>query len=143
FTGQIQTVNATGMLEVMIHNPQSIIVVPSGVFPSTVLSSTSGVVGSWLRSGGVLVWMGGPFGFFSPPKAVELDPATTNTSDAISSQQSILGYRLTEPAFTGVSRMAMVGTAFSLALDIEYSDTRVAPTTELINSIGGWTIGHL
>ena len=143
YTGQVQTVDAMGMRQLMLQDLVSVIIVPSGVFPSTVQNATVGLVASWLRTGGVLVWMGGPFGFYSNPMTKNLDPLTTNMSIAITSQQNILGYRLTEPPLNGTSRIATINTRFSSALNLTYSDAWVAPTARLIRSLGGMTIGHL
>ncbi len=143
YLGRIQTVDASGLQKAMVQDPQSVIVVPSGVFPSTVQNATESLVRPWLRSGGVLVWMGGPFGFYSTPLARTLDPLTTNMSTAIAAQENILGYRLTEPPLLGPSRIATISTTFSTALSLSYSDVWVAPTIGLLSSIGGLNVGFV
>jgi hypothetical protein len=146
YTGDIYTVNATQLRQVMTQNFTGIIVMPSGVFPSTVQNATGGLVGSWLRSGGILVWMGGPFGFYSASFLVKdqtLEPFSTIESISTDSQERILGYRLDASPINGTSRIAKVSTRFSSALNLTYSDVWTAPTVRLLKSIGGLAIGHV
>src|SRR5262249_7441812 len=140
--GPIDTIDAGGLRASMVTTAKSVIVIPSGVFPSTVQNDTGGVVGAWLREGGTLVWMGGPFGYYSYPNARTLDPFTTDLSIATLAQQSILGYRLTETPLEGPLRIAKLSTAFSTALDLGYSDVWVGPTLGLLRSIGGLSVGY-
>jgi hypothetical protein len=143
YSGPVQTVNATGLRRVLTQNFTSILVIPSGVFPSTVQNSTQGLVHDWLTSGGVLVWMGGPFGYYSGP-AIDriLNPMTTNMSIASEPQQQILGYQFGTPALNGTIRIADLKTRFSSALNLTYSDVWTAPTLGALRLLGGVAIGH-
>jgi GPI transamidase subunit PIG-U len=146
YAGEINTVNATQLRQVMTENLTSIIVIPSGVFPSTVQNATGGLVGRWLRSGGTLVWMGGPFGLYSASLLVRdqtLLPFSAIESISADSQEEILGYGLDTLPINGTSRIAEVTTRFSSALNLTYSDVWTAPTVGLLNSIGGLAIGHV
>jgi hypothetical protein len=146
YSGQIYTVNATELRQVMTQYFASIVVIPSGVFPSTVQNATGGLVGGWLRSGGILVWMGGPFGFYSGSTLVKdqtLEPFSTIVSISTVSQEGILGYALNVSPINGTTRIAQVSTRFSSALNLTYSDVWTAPTMRLLNSIGGLAIGHV
>ena len=143
YSGQIQIVNATGLRRVLTQNFTSIVVIPSGVFPSTVQNSTQGSVRDWLRAGGVLVWMGGPFGYHSGPVTNRIiNPMTANMSIASESQEQILGYQFGLPALNGTSRIAGSNTRFSSALNLTYSDVWTAPTQGVLKTIGGIAIGH-
>jgi hypothetical protein len=146
YTGQIYTVNATQLRQVMTQDFTGIIVIPSGVFPSTVVNATAGLVGSWLRSGGILVWMGGPFGFYSSSFLVKdqtLSSLGTIESISTDSQERILGYGLDASPINGTSRIARVSTRFASALNLTYSDVWTAPTVRLLNSVGGLAVGHV
>lgn len=143
YSGPVQTVNATGLQRAMTQNLTSIVVIPSGVFPSTVQNSTQGLVHAWLMSGGVLVWMGGPFGFYSEPSLERtIDPKTANMTIASQPQQQILGLQFGTPVLNGTSRIANLNTRFSSALNLTYSDVWTAPTQGTLKSVGGFAIGH-
>lgn len=144
FSGQVQVVNASALRQVMIQNFTSVVVIPSGVFPTTVQNSTKGLAGNWMRGGGTLVWMGGPFGFYSDPSSQHsLNPAVTDFSIVSSSQTRILGYSLEVQPLNDSSRIATLSTPFSSGLNLTYSDVWVAPTLGLLKSVGGLAIGHL
>lgn len=144
YTGQIQTVNASGLRVAMTQNFTSVIVIPSGVFPTTVQNATGGLVGNWLRSGGTLVWMGGTFGYYSAVTSEQtLDPLVTDMSPGVGSQTRILGYPLISVPINGTARIATTATSFSSALNLTYSDVWVAPTLGFLKSVGGLAIGHL
>lgn len=143
YSGQIQTVNATGLQKVMAQNFTSIVVIPSGVFPSSIQNSTQGIVYNWLKSGGVLVWMGGPFGFYSSTMASPtIDPLKANMSIALAPQEQILGRQLNTFAINGTSRMANVNTEYASALNLTYSDVWTAPTLSTLRTVGGLAVGH-
>lgn len=146
YLGPVSIVDARGLGRVLAQNYSSTVVIPSGVFPSTVQNETSSEVASWLRGGGTLVWMGGPFGFYSESILVKdstLLPLSSIASISSSSQEKILGYALNDPPLNGTDRIAQLNTRYSSALNLTYSDVWTAPSLALLKSVGGLAVGHL
>ncbi len=143
YSGPVQIVNASALRQVMVQNSTSVVIIPSGVFPDTVENSTVDLVGPFLRSGGILAWMGGAFGYYSahlPQTIVQLEGGI---SEGISAQTRILGYPLVSATLPGTNRIASVSTSFSQALNLTYPDVWVAPTLGLLRSVGGVAMGYV
>jgi hypothetical protein len=45
--------------------PGRVVVNPTGALPVTVFSRSTDLLSPWVRTGGVLIWLGGPFAYFS------------------------------------------------------------------------------
>ncbi len=75
----VDVVNAAE-LALLFESPTTtgdLVVMASGVFPSTVFSRSINLVSPWLEAGGRLYWIGAPIGFYSaqPGAAVKAGPS--------------------------------------------------------------------
>ena len=91
----ISVVSTSDLPSVLATNPRGIVMVlESGVLPTSVLPPNSTYLRAWLYGGGTLVWAGGPIGFFQQadgPSGARILPIGWRA------QTQLLGYPLTDP----------------------------------------------
>ena len=108
-------VDANGLRDVFLTLEPAIVIALSGVFPNTVLTNTTDLVGPWLRSGGILFWAGATIGYYSSSagqaSVARLGPLR---------QESILGFVASSTPFSS-SISAESDTTLSSALSLRYN----------------------
>ncbi len=93
YAESVEVVNADRLKEVMLRDFDSIVIIPSGVFPETVHSKNETIVGTYMRNGGTIIWMGDGFAYFSGKfRKNVVWPSEENPGWA--GQETILGYPL-------------------------------------------------
>jgi Gpi18-like mannosyltransferase len=140
YKGSINIIDAEGLRTVMETNQNSIIIVPSGVFPETVHAENQSIVGNWLRAGGTLVWMGDAFGYFS---GIKNGGTQLFSNDNITTvQNQILGFTLFNNMSTE-TEFASTPSGFSTALDLRYPDALVGAYVSDVLEVGGIVLGKV
>lgn len=141
YNGSIKIVNATELKNVMQENHNSIVIIPSGVFPDTVHTKNKTLVGSWLRLGGTLIWIGDRFAYFSGYKGKIVE--TFSESDSCAAQKLTLGFILFNGTLEENIRFAAVSSNFSSALDLRYPDALVGASVSEILKHDGAVLGKM
>jgi Gpi18-like mannosyltransferase len=134
YNGSINIVDADELSIVMKQAYDSVIIIPSGVFPETVHAENESIIHNWLEAGGTLIWMGDVFGYFTGLRNGNLEHFLGTNFTQV--QYQILGYApIGEPS--GRSAFATVQSAFSNALDLQYPDASMgALVSEVVKSHG-------
>lgn len=139
YTGTVEVVNADRLREVMLTQNESIVIIPSGVFPETVHSKTETIVGGYLRSGGTIIWMGDGFAYYSGKFRGDLKwPSEENPGWA--SQEEILGYPL-YGNYLPIS--ANESSPISNALNLQYPGIEKGVTISQAVRHGGLILGKV
>jgi Gpi18-like mannosyltransferase len=141
YNGSVKIVDAEELRHVIEANPDSVVVIPAGVFPETVHANNVSLIGNWLQSGGVLVWVGDAFGYFSGYKGKVIQLFSENNFSEV--QNQILGFTLFGNVSKEDERLATIPSDFSNALDLQYSDaTKGAYVSEVLKH-GGEILGKI
>jgi hypothetical protein len=94
FSGEIEMVNASRLAYVMMMDFDSVIIIPSGVFPANVHSKNESLVPRFVFMGGIIIWIGDGFGVYSGSPQRRLQwPSEDNPGWEF--QTTFLGYQLT------------------------------------------------
>jgi len=139
YNGSIKIVNATELKSTMQENYNSIVIIPSGVFPDTVHTKSESLVGSWLRSGGTLIWIGDMFAYFSGHKGNGVE--TFSEDNGCAAQNLTLGFILFNGTLKESERFATFSSNFSDALDLRYPDALVGASVSEIRKHKGVVLG--
>lgn len=139
YQGAIKIVNAVGLRHEMETNLNSIVIIPSGVFPATVHDENRSLVGNWIRAGGTLIWIGDAFAYYSGYSTGGV--SYFSTASMISSQNQTLGFALFNGTLTGDESFATIPSNFSNALDLRYSLASTGANISRIQSYGGIALG--
>jgi Gpi18-like mannosyltransferase len=134
YKGAINIVNADELGRVMEQDYDSIIMIPSGVFPETVYAQNESIVHNWLEAGGTLIWMGDVFACLTGLRNGSLEHFLGTNFTQV--QNQILGFApIGEPS--GQSTFATIQSGFSNALDLQYPDASIgALVSEVVKSHG-------
>jgi hypothetical protein len=116
---------------------RSIVVMMTGVFPSSVFSARVDLVSPWVEAGGILVWAGGAIGYWSADTARTLSPSNI-LGEAGTAR--LLGTGIVKyPTVFG--RIGDVPTSLASALDLSYRFTGVGVQRDPVIARGGRTLG--
>lgn len=115
FDSSIAYVDARGLRDVFLTLEPAIVIAISGVFPDTVLTNTTDLVGPWLRSGGILFWAGATIGYYSS----SADQASVARLGPLR-QESILGF-IASSNYSRIPISAESDTTLSSALSLRYN----------------------
>lgn len=127
--------NAIELSSEMRESSEFVLIIPSGVFPETIHSKNESLVGSWLGSGGTMIWIGDAFGRFSGLKGGRTE--LFSEGDFGSVQNQILGFSFFNETSGESERFATQPSDFSTALDLAYPETFVgAYVSEVIRQKG-------
>jgi hypothetical protein len=140
YNGPIKVVDAEELRTIMETNYDSVIIIPSGVFPDTVHRPNRSLVGNWLRSGGTLIWMGDAFGYLSGRRDGSMELFSEDNYSKI--QNRILGFELFHES-SEVERYASISSSFSSALDLQYTDAFVGALVSNVLKFGGIVLGKI
>ncbi len=140
YNGPIKAVDAEELRTIMETNYDSVIIIPSGVFPETVHPHNGSLVGDWLRSGGTLIWMGDAFGYLSGHSDGSMELFPEDNYSKI--QNQILGFELFNES-SQVERYASISSSFSTALDLHYTDAFVGALVSNVLKFGGIVLGKV
>ena len=140
YNGPIKVVDAEELRTIMETNYDSVIIIPSGVFPETVHPHNGSLVGDWLRSGGTLIWMGDAFGYLSGRSDGSMELFSEDNYSKI--QNQILGFELFNES-SEVERYASISSSFSSALDLQYTDAFVGALVSNVLKFGGIVLGKV
>jgi uncharacterized protein YprB with RNaseH-like and TPR domain len=92
----LRIVDGVQLLNVVATTPGAVVLdLECGVLPVSTVDPGGTVFTTWLQDGGVLVWSGGPLGFFHQ---VVVGPAVANlTYPGWEGQRELVGFNLTDP----------------------------------------------
>jgi Gpi18-like mannosyltransferase len=141
YQGAIKIVNAVGLKYEMQTNFDSIIIIPSGVFPATVHAANQSLVGDWIRAGGTLIWVGDAFAHFSGYSGGVISHFSAES--LASSQNQTLGFVLFNETLTGNQGYTPVASNFSNALDLRYPLASTGAYVSQILNSGGIVLGKI
>jgi len=139
YQGAIKIVNAVDLRYEMETNFDSIIIIPSGVFPATVHDANVSLVGNWIRAGGTLIWIGDAFAHYSGYSDGTIHPFSTES--LASSQNQTLGFVLFNETLTKDEGFAPTVSNFSSALDLRYPLASTGAYVSQVMSYGGIVLG--
>lgn len=119
---------------------QTTIVIPSGSFPIDIFPKYASEIRAWMESGGRLVWIGGPLGYW-----VSSGNGIVPIYDFgnISGQELILGYNISDSNPEAAMPMALEQTPVSAALGIRYPGTYYGAIIEAVEAHGGKILGNI
>jgi Gpi18-like mannosyltransferase len=141
YNGSISVVNAERLRDIMERDNDSIIIIPSGVFPETVHALNQSLVGDWLRAGGTLIWMGNAFGYLSGRQGGSIELFSENNFSRV--QNQILGFTLFNDSSSADERYAALSASFSSALDLQYPDALVGTLVSNLLQHSGTALGKV
>lgn len=137
YGGKLEAVNAPGLREIMLQKNDSIVIIPSGVFPETVHTKEASLVKQYLENGGIVVWVGDVFAYYSGKRGGQLQtPSPENPG--LEAQERILGYVLSNT--TKLDR-ANVDTALSNGLCLKYSGLQAGISVDEVLKHNGSVLG--
>lgn len=139
YNGSVRIVNATELKVRMQEGHDSIIIIPSGVFPDTLHAKNVTMVGEWLQAGGTMIWMGDAFAYLSGQRERSIELFSDGNFSEI--QKQILGFVLFND--TSNERFAARHSVFSEALDLRYPDAFVGPYVSEVLKNGGLVLGKM
>lgn len=140
YNGFISIVGAQELRNIMEGNHDSIIIIPSGVFPETIHAGNESIVGDWLRAGGTLIWIGDAFGYLSGHRDGSIELFSEGNYSKV--QNQILGFTLFNE-LAEVERYASTSSSFSSALDLQYTDAIVGALVSNVLKLGGMVLGEV
>ncbi len=139
YTGTLEVVNADRLKEIMLNRKDSIVIIPSGVFPATVHSKTETLVDDYLKGGGTIIWMGDGFAYYSGKfRENVVWPSEENPGWA--SQDAILGYPLSG---NYAPIIAYESSPISNALNLQYPGIQTGVTISQALRHGGLILGKV
>ncbi len=81
----------SSQLPAVMAQPDSVVIMSSGVLPDTIYSKNTNLVSPWLKSGGILVWAGDGLGYYFGTKNGAITSDTGPNSIGWSGQRALLG----------------------------------------------------
>jgi hypothetical protein len=139
YTGTVEIVNAAKLKEVMLNQKESIVIIPSGIFPATVHSKTETLVDKYLRNGGTIIWMGDGFAYYSGEfRENVIWPSEKNPGWV--SQETILGYPLSG---NYIPIKAYESSPVSNALNLQYPGIQTGVTISQALRNAGIVLGKV
>lgn len=141
YQGEITIVNATELKKVLQNNPQSIVIMTSGVLPDTVYGNETNLVTPWLDQGGIMFWVGDEFGAYSGH--FEQPVKWYQGLDTQVGQQRILNFTLIQGPTSPTNSYANISSTLSTELGLNYVDVTYGPTIGVILQHGGLVLGKI
>lgn len=83
----------------ILDDPDSVVIMTTGVLPDTVYSKATDMVSPWLKSGGTLIWAGDGFGYYYGTKGGKITSADSPTTIGWSGQRELLGQNYLEGSY--------------------------------------------
>ncbi|MEM1986548.1 MAG: hypothetical protein QXQ24_07420 [Nitrososphaeria archaeon] len=142
YKGSITLVNASELSYIMQQFNKSVIIIPTGVLPETVHNKTNSLVGKWLKSGGIMFWVGEGFLVYSGKKSKTLDWFSPETPGWESHEKEI-GFQLVYGSPSIQNWLANVTSPFSEALDIQYSSVKFGAFVNSVYLHNGYVLGKI
>jgi hypothetical protein len=146
YSSGVSFANALELESIMSENKSAIVVMASGGFPSCVFSKEINLVTPWIKSGGVLVWLGDYIGWYVLEKGMKKEQITYNMTQNFQTNGSIeLGledffdYYPAESAPT----VGNYSSPLSNVLDTTYDLIQYAPVVHMVESSGGLALGKI
>jgi hypothetical protein len=139
YLGKLEIVDASRLKEVMTHEYDSILIIPSGVLPDTVHTKENSLVKQYLENGGTLVWIGDVFAVYSGKYRGKLTwPSPENPG--LEAQEKILGYIVSD---VSNFESADIETKYSEALSLKYSGIQAGIHVEEVLKHNGLVLGKV
>ena len=139
YLGKLEIVDASRLKEVMTHEYDSILIIPSGVLPDTVHTKENSLVKQYLENGGTLVWIGDVFAIYSGKYREKLTwPSPENPG--LEAQEKILGYIVSD---VSNFESADTETKYSEALSLKYSGIHAGIYVEEVLKHNGLVLGKV
>ncbi len=139
YEGKFEIVNALKLKEVMLQKYDSILIIPSGVLPETVHTKEDSLVKQFLENGGILVWIGDVFAFYSGKHRGEITSLSAE-HPGLEAQEKILGYIMSNAS---KFESADVETPYSEALSVKYSGIHTGAFVEEVLKNKGLVLGKV
>ncbi len=145
----LNVVNGAQLLQVVETIPQAVILdLECGVLPVSSLDPEGTVFTSWIQHGGVLVWSGGPLGFFH--QVVAGPPVANLSYPGWSGQVVLSGYSLTDPTpVLDLGPLAESGTPIgtiaspvATAMGFQYTGAVYGANVTRLEASGGTDAGY-
>jgi uncharacterized protein len=145
----LHVVTGAELLGVVATNPQAVVLdLECGVLPVSSFDPAGTVYTTWLQDGGVLVWSGGPLGFFHQ---VVSGPAVANLSyPGWNGQRVLAGFDLTDP--TAIEDLGPIASAGSpagttpspvaTAMGFQYTGAVYGANVSRLEARGGTDAGY-
>lgn len=140
YRGLVAAVTATTLRDVLADTglaSQRIVVLMSGVLPSTVFSRAKDLVSPWVKAGGIVVWGGATIGYWSGTPGHLLGPANIVSEPGT---ERLLGKGVIQYP-TRFGDQGTVPTDIASALDITYRYAGVGVLRVPVLARGGLTLG--
>lgn len=137
YSGGMEVTNASRLREVMSQEYNSIVIIPSGVFPETVHTRESSLVKPYLENGGTIVWVGDYFGAFLGTYRNPVNGSSTE-NPGFKAQQEILGYTISNASLLESAGNA---TLFSQSLNLRYPGIQRGILIDEVVNHGGLVLG--
>ncbi len=137
YGGKLETVNALKLREVMLQRNDSVVIIPSGVFPETVHTTESSLVKQYLENGGTMIWVGDVFAYYSGKFRGQLQPSSSE-NPGLEAQKRILGYILSN--MTGLNP-ANAETVISNGLCLKYAGLQAGVYVDEVLKHDGLVLG--
>jgi Gpi18-like mannosyltransferase len=141
YDGPVKIVDAEELKNAIRANPDSIVLIPSGVLPETVHANNESLLGNWLLSGGTLIWVGDVFAYFSGYEGKVIQPFSESNFSQV--QNQILGFTLFDNVSKEDERLATIPSDYSNALDLQYPDAITGAYVSEVLNHGGEILGKI
>ena len=137
YVGSTEVVNAARLRELMLQEYDSVVIIPSGVFPETVHTRESSLVKQYLEMGGIIIWIGDYFAAFLGKYGNMVNGSSTE-NPGFEAQQEILGYTI-----SNASSLESAGNAslFSHSLNLRYPGIQRGILVDEVVKHGGLVLG--
>jgi hypothetical protein len=140
YTRPIVGLSAAGLGDVLKATGQAgnrVVVMMTGVLPTTVFSRQLDLVSPWVQAGGLAVWGGGAIGFWS---GVAGQPLTAKDAVGETGTEVLLGRGILRYP-TQFGRIAGTPSAFATALGISYKFASAGVLRDPVLARGGLSLG--
>jgi len=142
YNSNVTLINAKQLRDLMQKFSKSIIVIPTGVMPETVHNKTNSLVGDWLRSGGIMFWIGEGFLVYSGKINKKLEwPSPENPG--WEAQENVIGFQFVYSSPSSQNWLANITSNLSQALDIQYSSVKFGAFINSVLSHNGYILGKI
>ncbi|MCI4330862.1 MAG: hypothetical protein L3K19_03315 [Thermoplasmata archaeon] len=149
---QIVVVDAPSLPGMLQAHPHAFLVMAgTGVIPDSLFSLYSNQLPQWIRSGGVLIWAGGPLGYVEGHPTPGVGTGFAYDSLGWTGQQKLVGYALTDPWSVGLPAAARpmpfsnltYSSSYAQALGVQYSASPAGANLTALTAHEGVSIGYV
>lgn len=137
YGGKLEIVNASRLRDIMLQRNDSVVIIPSGVLPETVHTKESSLVKPYLDNGGVMIWVGDVFAYYSGKPRGQLRPSSFE-NPGLEAQEEILGYILSN---TTKLDAAAEKTVLSDGLSLKYTGLQAGINVDEVLKHDGLVLG--